>query len=623
MLLLIYLSDGMVVSRNNKNIGFGIIILAIIVGALIGFHNLFSLFPATSCGNVSISGVSCSQQINGAITSLSQVQTISNYPGLSGTYWLVSFVLNGQGQYLSSFTSSQLAKAINSSYQVSNNQNINIQAKLNSQSLVIPYTASGTYLRLFKLVPIDFKFGWFSNGAGLGTTYSQTNQTNSSNTYSFAVSGIYADFDAEQIFDTYNNYCVSIGGKTFGIQGSGLFGFISGYSLSCYYVGYDQAAQVYSAGSPSLSENISVSYTNSSGTTTLYLTNSRPEYSKGNLVLAQIVGYLTGSINTYIGTTSPMMLIINKTAKVINPVSSTTIQSLSSIPPSDYQPEGISISGVDFPFIYNQQALQQSINYTNNQVNNILKENLQTSNPFYGGLVSGGNGSPYLYSINVTSNPIYYPQLQLIVNAQTLGIVIPVASPQILSVSPSPVEFRSGSAKTITFTVSNNASVTGSAYIDVFSQNGTLVSQTPDFSIPADGKATEQTIINGYNPSLANLNEGWYAVIYSAEQNQIYHRFNFSVIIQPNCPSGMTYYNNTDCQNEATNNSCATGAYWNGNSCEPICVAPSVFNATTQSCIAPPAETSQAGLGIGWYILAIIVIIVILIYALRRKKSNG
>jgi len=616
--------------RKNGKVVIGLIIV-LLLGLLIfsGGHFL-SFYNYNQC--TSLSNVYCAPQVGGAVTSLSQVSVGSNYGNLSGTFWLVNFILNGQGQYLFSSSSQQIASAINSSYQVKNNQQISINAKLNYQKLAIPYTYSGTDIYMLKIEPIDFPFSWFSQGAGFGTLYAQVNQTANSNSYTFALSGLNSATDEENIFNAYSSECSNYGGYTFAQAYSGTYygTTMQGYTLSCYGVTSVKVAGVFSAGSPEISENVSIIYSNGTASHTFYLTNTQPEQSYSNIALAQIVGYEVGSLNTYIGTTSPLLIgFENGTQEVINPVSLTTIQQLNNFNPAWLQPAGIEINNVPFDNLYSFSAFQNGINYQNQQVNNLLSEQLQPTNPYYGGTIIGRytamannvyNGAPFYYYVDVTGNPVLYPDIQFLVSAQSLGVFVPVAYPTIVSESPNPLIIQSGSSISATFLVKNNASVQASAYIVVTAPNGTIVGQSPDFSIPADGTTTESVIISLYNPNLANLNVPLTATVYSAENTNLHNSYSFSATIKPNCPPGTVYVNNTNCQSEVK--TCQPGYYWNGTSCHLLCSPPSIFNATTQSCQVPPQPNNQNGIGIGWYVLAVILIIVGA-YALMRRGKGG
>jgi len=617
--------------QNGRKIAIGLIIVILLGLLVLSSGHFLSFYNYNQC--TSLSNVYCAPQVGGAVTSLSQVNVGSNYGNLSGTFWLVNFVLNGQGQYLFGSSAQQIASAINSSYQVKNNQQISINAKLNYQKLLIPYTYSGENLTLLRLEPIDFPFSWFSQGAGLGTSYIQINQTANSNTYIFATSGIYADLDDQNVFNAYISDCSKYGGYTFGQTVSGTMAGVvvtQGYQLWCYGITSAQAAQVYTAGSPMISENVSITYSNGTMSHNFYLSTFQPEQSYKNIALAQIVGYEVGSLNTYIGTTSPVLLILqNGTNEVVPPISITTVQQLDSFNPSWLQPEGISVAGVPFDNIYNLASLNSSLAQQNQLINNLLSKQLQPTSPFYGGKILGYiasesqnafSGAPYTYAIDVTGNPVLYPSIQFLVSAQTLGMFVPVAYPKIVSESPNPVIVQSGSSNSTNFIIKNNASVQGSAYIVITAQNGTVVGQSQDFSIPADGTASESVIISLYNPYAANLKVLLTATVYSAENTNIHNSTTFYAIIKPNCPAGTVYVNNTNCKSEVQ--TCQPGYYWNGTACHLICSPPSVFNATTQSCQVPPQPSSQ-NIGEGWLVLAGIVVVIIVAYALIKRGRHG
>jgi len=617
--------------QNNKRIAIGLVAVLLLSLLILSSGHFLSFYNYNQC--TSLSNVYCAPQVGGAVTSISQVNVGSNYGNLTGTFWLVNFILNGQGQYLFGSSAQQLASAINSSYQVKSNPQISINAKLNYQKLAIPYTYSGTNLTLLKLEPIDFPFSWFKSGAGLLTSYSQVNQTANSNSYTFAVSGQASDTDEQNIFSAYTSDCSKYSGYTFGHMASGVIAgitVIQGYTLSCYGITSGQVAQVFDAGSPIITENISIIYNNGTATHTFYLTNTQPEQSYKNVALAQIVGYEVGSLNTYIGTTSPLLLVLkNNSAEAIQSTSLATIQQIDSFNPSWLQPEGISVAGVPFDNIYNLSSLQSSLSNQNNQINRILSEQLQPTNPFYGGEVLGFtaaqlnnvfDGASFDYMVDVTSNPVLYPNIQFLVSAQSLGLYVPVAYPKIMSESPNPLVVQSGSSNDATFLVNNNASVKGSAYIVVTAANGTTVGQSPDFSIPADGTTSEPVIVSLYNPYAANLKVLLTATVYSAEDTNIQNSYTFYAIIKPNCPAGTIYVNNTNCKSEVQ--SCQPGYYWNGTACHIVCSPPSIFNATTQSCQVPPQPKSPS-IGEGWYVLAVIVVIIIAAYALMRGRHGS
>ncbi len=610
-----------------------ILILAAIVFSYGYVNHLFSISGTASC-NAAVTNLQCGQQVNGVVTSLSQVTLASNYGPLNcKSCWLANFVLNGGGQYLFGATAQQIASQFNSSSSVKNNYAINIQAKLNYQKLVIPYTYSGTSLNLLKSEPIVFNFGWFTNGAGLLTSCYQTNQTASNPSYTVGCTGQASNSDYLSVLQAYSNECSSGGGYAFLVaSGAATIGGVTmgnAYQIDCLAVTSGTAGLVYSPGSPKISENLSIIYSNSTNTHTFYLTSASPQASYSNQLYAQIWGYSVGSLNTYIGTTSPTLIVEpSGTSLALPNIPISTIESLDTFQISSLQSAGLNFNNVPISNIYNPQPFLSGIGQQNTQVNNLLSSPLQGSSPFaniqilgYGGegrYIDAFTGAPYEGIVDVTSNPVYYPEIQLISNAASLGITIPIAYPKIFSVSPNPIVIQSGAQATATFMISNNATVSGSAYIIINAQNGTQIAETQDFSIPAQGTAQESVQIPAYDPYLANLNTNFIATIRSAQMTSIYSSFSFPVVIKPNCALGSTYINNTSCQ--STTSTCVSGYAWNGTGCHPICSSPSIFNATTQSCYVP--LRTNISIGEGWYIFAAIIVVVIIYLLYRSRYKN-
>ena len=341
--------------------------------------NLLSFTPVSTCGT-SITNLQCGNQVaGGVVTGLSQV-TYTNDFGSFGSTWILTFVLNGAGQYFFGSSSQQLATAINGST-VANNYNLQLTAVQNSQRLVIPYSFSGQYLYTLKSTPIAFNFGWFSQGAGLLTTCYQTNQSASNPTYTVACAGTYATSDLSNVFNAYQSTCQSNSGKAF-LLGSGSLGGINGYQLACYGVSSTSAGQIYAAGSPAISENISVIYQNGTSTHKFYLTAQQPENSYNNEIAAQIYGYTVGGLNTYIGTTSPTLIVTSSSAEFINPQSTATINLLNSLSASCYSSAGLNLAGVAFSNYYNPTVFQNCVNQQNQNISVLLSSPLQPTSPF-------------------------------------------------------------------------------------------------------------------------------------------------------------------------------------------------------------------------------------------------
>lgn len=625
--------------NNKKGIALLIALIAIfgIYLVLFGHTPLFSLSGnSTACGL----GSYCQPPlVGGAITGISYLNFSSNYAPLNGPAYLVSETLDGAGQFVFGQTISNIVNSIdkstNSSYKTNSTNNINITMQLNSQQLVVPYyTYSGQKLIYTSLYNRTFNFGWFSNGAGLLTYYSQVNQTNKTPTYTFAVWGSSSTTDIINVFNAYSNQCKSLDGTPVLVaQGStSIAGIPSGqvaYQLGCKYVGQTNLGEILTAGSPTLNNNMTITYNNGTTSHSFILTSTVSESQYQNIELAQVIGYANSGKNTMLGTESPIAFVNLLGNIEFLPYETTqAIQQINS-PNGCYQSEPITINGqATTGLIDSLSAMENCVKNQDTNVTDFLQENLQPNSPWagiksngqsFGGIIS----NVYYGTLNVTNNPLYYPEVQMIVSAKTLGIYVPVAKPKIISIHPNPLLIQSGATQYVNVTVGNNASVKASAYIVVYSNAGSVVYQTPDFSIPTSGKATIDVPISAFNNNYANLNSTDIIEVFSAEMT----KFNSSAIlyltIKPNCPSGYVYVNNSNCQSEIHNssNSCSAGYVNVNNACTPICQYPSVFNVTTRSCETPLPKKS--GIGLGWYILSVMVVIIVLLVFLFRRKRKG
>ena len=639
----------MTTSNNNK-----IILIAII--AILGFIFLsrsnfssFSIVPTQLCSSVpsSIQGVSCANQVNGVITSLSQIQINSNFAPLNGEVWLVNFVLNGAGQSLvGTWNSADIAKQFNSSVQ--QNQQVGIQASLNSQNLVLPYYFSGYNLEKITIVPVNFTGGFNYKIPIQLDIVNEKFQYPS--TFAMGCSGLDCNSDYQTAFNNFNYNCTSANGKTYLIQNGSataqLYGFsvASAYEIECLQPASQNLGQLFFSASPQIAENISVIYSNNTGNHVMYLTTRNPESMLQNQLYAQIYGYNLGSLNTYIGTTSPTLFVPAssnlQSGTFLLPASTVSVQNLDQISSSCYEPAGVILAGQTLNYIYSTSVLNGCISQQNTNVDNYLSSTIQPQNAFYGmkfepqyqiAETLPDIQSPYvLYGVlNITHNPILYPEIQMLSKASTLGLYIPVSYPTITNISPNPVSLQSGSTTQVSITVQSNASVMGSAYIVITAPNGTIVTQTQDFNVPANNNPVQELInIGGYSSSLANLQTTYTATVYSTELESISNSKTFGVNIKPNCPYGSTYVNNTNCQ--STTHTCVSGYAWNPaeNQCVSVCTAPSYFNTTTDECYVPPVQNSCL-LGLTflcniplWQIVLLVIVIIALYLAFGKRKGH-
>ncbi|MDE1768110.1 MAG: hypothetical protein KGH62_01960 [Candidatus Micrarchaeota archaeon] len=609
-----------------------VVIIAVLIFGVglqsIGYQN-------NNCAYVNgIATAACSQFVNGTVTGLSQVIIRSNYGPFNGAAWLVNLVVNGGGQGVFGTTSQQVASQFNSSATVTQNNKISISTSLISQKIAFPYSYSGMSLVQDQIKYIIFPFSWFSNGAGSLTSCSQANQSASNNFYLVTCSGLQANADLSSAFSGYNSQCISASGLTF-VNASGtlnIFGFpvASSYALQCINVTAAPVDQVLYAGSPRVDSNVSVTFNNGTSSRTFFLTTQVPQQSFQNILTAQIYGYSTGALNTYIGSVAPIMLISSSGNAYFVPFQSTqTVQNLNQIPSSCFQSAGLQIGGQPVPYIYNPKPLQSCIVQQNTNINNLQTQSQQIQAPFANMQPSYvtnvrstdpalNTGAPWYGVTTVTNNPVFFPQVQMIVSAQTLGINIPVAYPYIKSMSPNPLIIKSASTNGVSVTVGNNATVAASAYIVVSNQSGSIVTQTPNFNIPAKGTSTQSVSIGAYNPNLANLQAQDLVTVYSSQQTSIFSSAILSLTVQPNCPPGSVYVNNTNCV--SPNNSCQAGYTWNGTACSFICAPPAIWNATSNKCYVNTTPPVPGTPWLLYIILGLIVVAVVVFIIAGRKK---
>jgi len=597
-----------------------LLVAAVLAVALLATHTggLSSLaVPNANCAYIGINASAiCSPIVNGTITSLSNVQIKSNFPGLNGQVWLVNFVTNGGGQGLFGTTAQQVASLFGGS---ASPTPIAIGTRLNSQLLAFPYTFSGTYVRQLSISQFIFNYN-YSSSCPLFNSCSQVAES-SSHPYYVLSSSSNAWF--QSAIQGYYNTCTQQGGK--------MFVNLSVVGFQCINVTSTNIYTVYQSGSPGVYTNLSVTFNNGTIPKTLYLSTITPQASYQNILSTQIYGYQVGGLNTYIGTTSPTMLVNPSSGNgpfFIQPQTTLSINQLNQISSSCFQPYAVPSQTVT---VYTLSTLQGCITQQNNNVQGLAQNFIQPTSPFahmlpiyqyalrnFGGAPAFNNGAPFFGVLNVTYNPVFYPLSQMIVSAQTLGITIPVAYPKITGYSPKPLYIQSGSQGTETFTVYNNATVAGAAYLVITSNNGSVITQTPNFNVPQQGQAQQSVNIGGYNPDQANLVTQFQATVYSSQMNSISNTIYFPVIIRPNCNSGSTYVNNTNC---VGNQNCASGYIWNGQACVNICTPPSVWNATTSTCYAP--GTGAINNNILYYLIIAALIIAVLYLILSRGKGRG
>lgn len=619
--------------RKNTLISIAAIAVLVAIAIWISAGKTLSFAGSNGCNNCQSVG----QIVGGVTTSVQNVHFLSNYASLNGAAYLVTFVINGAGQALQG-TQAQLAQGINSSYATHSNNQVSINYKLNSEQIEVPYTYSGYHLYQWGYTPINT--GWTNSSCPFGLVCS--NSYPSGDNYNTTIAaGVYVGsipeaFIAQEV-SLYANACASSGASNPIVvmtgQGtiSGLIASSEAVSLMCVAPVQSSVATVYNPGAYKLLINASITFTNSTTTATVYLNSQQPSAYYDSTLYAQIYGYESSGRN--IITSFPTVVVFsNGTAKVVNPFSTGSGLGASATTytgtfPSGWLQTPLVLQGVTISNIYAWTPITSGIQSNNQALNNYLYVEQNTS-PTAQMQINFNGGSPYGV-LNITSNPEFYPEVQLVAKLSTLGVYIPVVEPKIQSVSPNPTNFQSGSAQTVTFDVYNNASVAGGAYIS--GSCGSSTFSTPNFNVGAGQTVPISTSITSpYNPNLANEDITCVATIYSSSFSVYQNSFTWAGTVKPNCPSGYIYQNNENCapisptlNNTNSTNVCAGGYKYENGACVPVNVCPTGYylNSTVVPPTCDPLPVQQ-GAGIGWYILAGIIIIAV-IYLFSRSAGKG
>lgn len=624
--------------KNQKSIAPVLILVAIVV-ALIYFYggNTFAsgyLESTNGCSNCQ----SASQIVGGVITSIQNVQFLSNYAGLNGQAYLVTFVINGAGQALKG-TQNQIAKGINSSYDTYSNNPVSINYNLNSEQIEVPYSYSGYHLYQWGYTPI--KTGWVAPSCPFGLVCS--NSYPSGSNYNTTIgAGVYTgsipEAFIEQEVQSYVSSCSGSGAinpivvMTGQGTASGLIASSEAISLMCIAPVQSSIATVYNPSSYNININASVTFSNGTTPETIYLNSQQPSGYYDNILYAQIYGYTNSGKN--IITNFPTVVVFsNDTEKVVNPFSAASGLSASTAYSgaflSTWEQNPLQLQGVTIYSVFSWASITSGIQSSNQNLNNYLylEQNTSASSQMK---INMQGGSPFGI-LNITSNPEFYPEVQLVAKVNTLNPYIPVVAPHIIAVSPSQPDFQSGSSQTVTFDVYNNASISGAAYIS--GSCGSSSFSTPNFNINGTQTVPISVSINSpYNPNLANEDITCVATVYSSSFSIHQSSINFQATVKPNCPSGYIYQNNLDCvaekptlNNTNTTNECAVGYQYANGACVPVNVCPTNYylNSTIKPPTCEPIPQTQQGINPIWYIVGIIVVGVVIYILVSKSKSSS
>ena len=641
--------------KNNKN-KIGIIFIVIILALAI------YLFK----GNLST--LSVAQQVNGGtVLGVSYLQFFSNFNQLSGVpAYLVNLVVNNGGESLQgsmpsnySTTSGSFVNNINSysgtNYQASNpTQQINIDTKLNSLNESIPYDYAGFHLYKYYFNNETLSYSLPNAPPGLICNSGETNKQTFVGCYDFSggvstlaptVSGFVQTL-ANDCQSEYTDGTLVVANTSTGflqVLGVNLASALY-YNVTCTQPYLGEIGIVLQPSTANYNYNVSVFFSNSTFTKTLYLSNQNPQTNYDNILYADVYGFENSGTGILSTTTAPTLIQFNNgTSIFVNDFSTATGLGEAY---SQYTPayETISASNLDLtPFgiengayviqnAYPLNQLQGQINNNNKLVDNLLTP-LQQSNPYSGIQYNSGSGDA---NINLLNNPPVYPEVQMIAKVQTLGVFQSITEPKIVSITPNPISFTSGAQAQIDITVQNQQNVAGSFYGSGYC--GQTQFSIPNQNIGASGTDNVYVIIQAPpNPNLYN-NEGvnCQATVYSSF-GIFNSTYSFSGTVSPECAPGSIYQNQSTCKNEFpttagnTNSGCITGYEENsqGNCVviPPICTVNETANYSTfpPHCNNPNGSSSQLNYLqiIEYIIIAIAIIAVIYILASSKNKGNN
>lgn len=542
----------------KKNSG-AIIIFIIAIIALLFLNSSYHFLNVAGLG-ISIPGVfttnnSCSVQsstsnlceaqnlasgFGSSITSLSQIITAEG-----GKVFLVNFVVNDQPQ-VASGTVKTVVQAINqqTSQSLSSNQNstnLAFTAKLVNESYYFPYQNTGTqiYEWGYKVVPISYSAPETQN---LLTGNCQGNGTASTNytltCYGSQYGGAYESnitLYANSCHNNQNGYLAFIGSPS----ATGLWGAIFGNNQIKIHFQCVQPQAVpltravfEPAGTKFLYANVSITYQNSSGTYTGYVTNKQVSSVITNRIYANLVGYLYSASGDITGASQPYYLLMNGSEvgtsginlgggytfyKSVSQTQYTLAQSYA------YPNTGAStnfttgeagaeppVSGkagtqTTVPWTLSLATLQTNLNSQNSRV---ISEIIPIQNySIYGtsAYINYGNIDGIIIPLYNSSGPNkvlngvpWSPQVQVVANVSTLSLYIPltISAPNITAVSPNPFKITFGTQEQLTVTVKNTGTLANNYYAIVTCGSIQAGSSTDAVSIQPGSTQTISLTIN-------------------------------------------------------------------------------------------------------------------------------
>lgn len=585
--------------------------------------------------------------IGGTVTSLSYVQIISNYPQLNGPAWLASITLNGKGQNLTSFGAQQL----NSSY--SQGTPVSITTQVTNYGYKLQYTATPTSLYYWKVQTLSIGSIAYSCPVGVSCVISTSNGVttltmvwaNLGLTSPLAAGGPLSNIESlyVQTCDNDNGIAILLNQNTLAV-GSGTYG----AQYECIQISDQPLASVYADSTYTNQFNATVSVSNA---TSHYSTKINNIVTQGNVTNNVYVTLESYSNSGYNLNTQEIPNVAQITLSgqphygqfiLVNPISIQSTLSASESANFEGYVGATPPTGPTTGTLYSNITLSNVNNY-NQEATSYLYNPVNGTNPYASiNIAQFAQNNPVAF-LNLTSNPTFYANLQVIAKFQTLGIGIPVAKPVITSVSPNPITAGSATTVTATFNVQNQGSSAGSVYISGACNGSTF---GPSASVNIGAGQTDPIVVSITSPINPNNKTSIYqcqANAYSGPETS--STFSFQMQVNPQCGPGTIYVNPNTCEpvtqtvtvttvspsgngggsgSTTTIAACRQGYAYSNGACvaNTTCAVGYTLNTSSNQCIANTQATNYTLL---YIIIAIIVIVVIalLLNSFGHSKSGG
>lgn len=519
----------------------GIFAVFIAIGIFLTFPQFRGLF--TTSGPIT----------GGTATSLSYVTLFSNYAQFNDPVWLASITLNGRGQNLTGFS----AKTLNSSYPSGTAVSITTSS---TYGYDINYQSSPAFdLYTWNVAPVPNIVSGYS--CPFGIACAETLYPNNGvdgfgmawiNTGSNPVINVFPNIEA-----SYIHACNGAGGSAILLGQGGIGGSTYGATWECVQFLPFPVAQVYESSYFTNAFNATITVKNNTRAFTGSINNNDQQTTirdrNGNpQAIINLVSYSDSGFNIN-QQTIPWVLGLLRTGKyvIVNP---STIPSLVQGAESPSLPSGAlagagTVSCQNFypcgtlysnTTIYNVQQLDQQVigfAYAPPPYSQYASMNISG---FYNKIPVG--------KLNLTADPTFYADIQVLAKFYMLGIGFPVAMPVITGVSPQPLNAGSASAVAAVFTVYNNATVSAPAIISGSCGGNAFAS--PSFSAGPQASTNVQVLISSpLNPSNSTTPIKCQAQA-SSSNGGVYVSpiFYFTMNLNGACQPGTIYVNPDTCK---------------------------------------------------------------------------